>query len=119
VTDIIVNENKCTVYSNKSYTLIINGKSFDVKIGENIMPSLFSASWKLKKFDVEQTYTKIEIAVEKNQKDDALQAYAEMQQIFQSVPWSIASWFEKISAQSYQKKLLGKAQKLLLKNGWL
>lgn len=37
VTDIIVNENKCTVYSNKSYTLIINGKSFDVKTGENII----------------------------------------------------------------------------------
>lgn len=36
VTDIIANGNKCTVISDGSYTLEINGKSYDIKSGSNI-----------------------------------------------------------------------------------
>ena len=35
VTDIVADENKCTVISNKDYTLIINGNSFAVREGAN------------------------------------------------------------------------------------
>ena len=84
------------------------------------MATLFSANWKMIKYEIETTNRNFELALSKGEREEALQYFSEMQNIFETKTClNIASFFEKMQVKSTQKQVLGKMEKQLIQKGWL
>lgn len=84
------------------------------------MPSLFAANWKMIQYDINKTKRNFEVAFSNGNREEALQYFSEMQNIFETKTClNIASFFEKRKVESAQKKVLGEMEKQLIQKGWL
>ena len=84
------------------------------------MPTLWSATWKFLKSDIKVLQINFNAAVSDNKEEIALQYFEQTKELFETKTYlSIATFFEKMKVKSYQKKVIGKMEKQLIKKGWL
>ncbi len=76
-------------------------------------------SWKLDKHNLKIEQCNLLSAVRQGDKERALESYQRVIQIFEAIPLSVVSGFQKMQVNAYKKKLMAKLEKALSKQGWL
>ena len=80
--------------------------------------NLFDASWSLAKHDINKHFEDFKVAVSNDDEQSAVDCYNNIVDVYENLPISVASFFQKIGVNNHKKKILKSMETAFAKKGW-